>query len=185
MVITVMSTLFKNTYGLTDMQMGLNFISNGVGCILGTLTTGIFLDIDYRRFRGHYHDTPEHFPPEHARLRTMWFWSSLACASVLVFGWTLEYKVHISVPIISAFVLGWSATSIISVVTTFIVDVFPKLGASVAAALNLVRYLLAAGGTAAALPVVDGIGGLGRVGRSLWLRVLWFRAWLWYCCSCG
>jgi hypothetical protein len=52
-------------------------------------------------------------------------------------------------------------------VTTFIVDVFPKLSASAAAALNLVRCLLAAEGTAAALPIVDGIGGLGRVGRSL------------------
>jgi hypothetical protein len=86
MVITAMSTLFKHTYGLTDMQTGLTFISNGVGCVIGTLTTGKFLDVDYRRFRSHYHDTPEHFPLEHARLRTMWFWSSLACASVLVFG---------------------------------------------------------------------------------------------------
>jgi hypothetical protein len=45
-----------------------------------------------------------------------------------------------------------------SVVATFIVDVFPKLGASAAAALNPVRCLLAAGGTAAALPIVDGVG---------------------------
>jgi hypothetical protein len=130
MVITAMSTLFKHTYRLTDMQIGLTFISSGGGCIIGTLTTGKFLDVDYRRFRSHYHDTPEHFPLEHARLRTMWFWISLACASVLVFGWTLEYNVHISVPMISTFVLSWSATSIMSVVTTFIVDVFLMLGAS-------------------------------------------------------
>lgn len=47
-IITVMSTLFKITYDLTDLQIGITFISNELGCIIGTLTTGKFLDFDYR-----------------------------------------------------------------------------------------------------------------------------------------
>ena len=157
-VITVMSTLFKQVYGLSEIQIGLTFIANGVGCIVGTLTTGKYLDFDYQRIKKSYTGSQETFPLEHARLRTLWLWSGLECASVLIFGWTLDERVHISVPIIATFVLGWASTSIIGVVTTFLIDCFPKQGASATAALNLVRCLLAAGGTAAALPIVNGIG---------------------------
>lgn len=158
MVITVMSTLFKETYHLTEIQIGLTFIGNGAGSIIGTLTTGKFLDYDYQRIKKKYTGDPDNFPLERARLRTIWLWSGLECASVLVFGWTLEYGVHIAVPIICTFILGWAATSTISVVTTFMVDIYPKQAASATAAVNLARCLLGAGGTAAVLPIVHAIG---------------------------
>ncbi|KAE8450820.1 hypothetical protein EG329_005733 [Mollisiaceae sp. DMI_Dod_QoI] len=158
MVVSILSTVFKSTYGLSQLQIGLTFLGNGVGCILGTLTTGRFMDIDYRRFKKSFAGNTEDFPLEKARLRTLWLWSGLELASVLVFGWTLEYSVHMSVPIICTFVLGWAATSIISVVNTFLVDIFPKKSASATASLNLVRCLMGAGGTAAVLPIVDAIG---------------------------
>lgn len=158
MLITVMSTLFKETYGLNEIQIGLAFIANGVGCIMGTLTTGKFLDYDYRRMKKNYTGSEESFPLEHARLRTIWLWAGLHCASVLIFGWTLDKKIHMSVPIVCTFVLGWASTSIISTTSTFMVDCFPKQGASATAAVNLVRCLLAAGGTAAILPIVNAIG---------------------------
>jgi MFS family permease len=157
-VVTVMSTLFKETYGLTDLQIGLTFISNGFGCIIGSLTTGKFLDFDYRRIKASYTGAPEDFPLENARLRTLWLWSGVQCASVIIFGWTLRYHVHIAVPIICTFFIGWAATSVISTVTTFMVDVFPNQSASATAAVNLVRCLMAAGATAGALPVVNAIG---------------------------
>ncbi len=158
MTVTVMSTLFKRTYGLSEIQIGLTFICNGVGCIVGTLTTGKFLDFDYARFKESFTGDAEDFPLEKARLRTLYLWSALQISSVLVFGWTLDKGVHISVPIICTFILGWSATSIISVVSTFMVDIYPKKSASATAALNLLRCLMGAGGTAAVLPIVNGIG---------------------------
>jgi MFS family permease len=158
MQITAMSTLFSRTYGLTGIQIGLTFLANGFGCIIGSLTTGKFLDFEYRRFKRRYENNPEDFPLEQARLRTVWLWGGMEAASLLVFGWTLRFHVHISVPIIATFFLGWAATSVISVVTTYMVDVFPKQSASATAALNLVRCLMAAGGTAAVLPIISAIG---------------------------
>ncbi|KAK9321065.1 major facilitator superfamily domain-containing protein [Lipomyces orientalis] len=157
MTITAMSTLFNRTYGLSEMQIGLVFIANGVGCIIGTLTTGKLLDIDYRRNKDRYTGSPEFFPLESARLRTVWLWSGLQCASTLVFGWTVDQEVHIALPIICTFIVGWAATSSQSVVTTFLVDVFPKRSSSASAALNLARCLLGAGGTATVLPIINAI----------------------------
>jgi len=158
MIITVMSTLFKKTYGLSDLHIGLTYLGNGFGCIIGTLTTGQILDYDYRRFKESHSGQPEDFPLERARLRTVWIWSGLQCATVLVFGWTIQYNIHISVPIICTFIMGWSSTSMISVVSTLVVDIFPKEAASATAAINLLRCLMGAGGVAAVLPLVNAIG---------------------------
>jgi MFS family permease len=158
MTITVMSTLFKETYDLTELQIGLTFVGNGMGSIVGSLTTGKFLDFDYARFKKKFTGEQKDFPLERARFRTLWFWAGLQIGSVMVFGWTLQHGIHIAVPIICTFILGWAATSIISVVNTFMVDMYPKKGASATAALNLARCLMGAGGTAAVLPIVNGIG---------------------------
>lgn len=158
MVIAILSTLFKHTYGLSELHIGLCFLGNGVGCIIGTLTTGKFLDFDYNRFKTTFSGSAEDFPLEKARLRSIWLWGPLQIASILVFGWTLDYGIHISVPIICTFLIGWAATSIQSVVTTMLVDIYPKKSATATAALNLVRCLMGAGGTAAVLPIVNGIG---------------------------
>jgi MFS family permease len=157
MVIASLSTLFKRTYHLSELQIGLTFLGNGLGCIVGTLTTGKFLDFDYRRFKSKFTGEAEDFPLENARLRTIWVWAPLQIASVLVFGWTLQYNIHLSVPIICTFVLGWSVTSIMCLVSTLMVDIYPTKGASATAAVNLVRCLMGAGGTAAVLPIVNGI----------------------------
>ena len=158
MTITVMSTLFKRAYLLSDVQIGLTFIANGFGSIIGTIFTGKFLDFDYHRIKRHYTGRIEDFPLERARLRTIWLWSVLQCASTVVFGWTLNENVHISVPITCTFFIGWASTSTQSVITTFLVDVFPKRGASATAALNLSRCLLEAAGTAVVLPIANAIG---------------------------
>ena len=54
MNITAMSTLFKNSYGLGETQIGLTFIANGVGSMLGTLVSGKILDADFRRVKVKY-----------------------------------------------------------------------------------------------------------------------------------
>lgn len=158
MVLTVLATLFKTTYNMSDLQIGLVYIANGVGCILGTALTGKFLDYDYRRIHKGFSGDPQDFPLERARLRTVWLYAPVQCAAVLVFGWALNKDVNMSVPIICLFFLGWTAISIQSIVSTFLVDIYPDRSASATAALNLVRCLLGAGGTAAVTPCINAIG---------------------------
>ncbi|KAL1968074.1 hypothetical protein VTN77DRAFT_2204 [Rasamsonia byssochlamydoides] len=155
MVLTALSTLFTEHYRLSEIETGLIFIANGAGCICGTLLTGKLLDFDYRRIKASFTSNPDDFPLERARLRPVWLYGGLQCASVLIFGWTIEKGVHMSVPIICLFVLGWTAISMQSIVSTFLVDVYPQKSASAMAALNLVRCLLGAGGAAVVMPCIN------------------------------
>lgn len=134
MSITAMSSLLKDKYGLTETQICLTFIANGVGSMVGTLITGKILNMDYRRFKDR-HDAriassntqddvepvntrklqENDFPLETARLRLVPLFSLLQCASILLFGRTIQYpkQVHIAAPIISTFITGWSAVSML------------------------------------------------------------------------
>ena len=180
MSITAMSSLFEAHYGLTELQIGLTYIANGVGSMVGTLITGKMLDFDYRKVKAAYTSTAsggndediekgterapgaiaESFPLEKARLRLVPIFSAIQCLSILLFGWTIQYPHHIpiAVPIISSFVTGWTAVSTQSIITTYLVDIFPGKSASASASLNLARCLCAAGGTSFVMPMVHGIG---------------------------
>ncbi|KAI7968706.1 hypothetical protein EIK77_005722 [Talaromyces pinophilus] len=170
MSITAMSSLFMTRYGLTEIQIGLTFIANGVGSMVGTLITGKILDKDYRRVKTKYEASldaerresaqGEDFPLEKARLRLVPTFSLLQCLSILLFGWTIQYphKVHIAVPIVSTFITGWTAVSTQSLIMTYLVDIFHDRSAAASASLNLARCLFAAGGTSFVMPMIKGVG---------------------------
>ncbi|KAI5458927.1 major facilitator superfamily domain-containing protein [Mariannaea sp. PMI_226] len=179
MSITVMSSLFKDRYGLTETEIGLTFIANGVGSMVGTLITGKILDKDYHRVKADFEtrsaqvnqtthrdpvnyttDAKDDFPLEKARLRLVPVFSLLQCLSILLFGWTIHYAthVHIAVPIVSTFITGWTAVSMQSVIMTYLVDVYSEKSAAASASLNLARCMFAAGGTSFVMPMVNTIG---------------------------
>ena len=168
-----MSSLFEDIYGLSEVQIGLSFLANGVGSMIGTLITGKILDTDYRRIKAKNESSsaPEaintishsalesSFPLEKARLRLIPIFSLLQCMSIILFGWTIQYRVHIAVPIISTFITGWTAVSTQSLVMTYLVDIYADNSAAASASLNLARCLFAAGGTSFVMPMVNRIGG--------------------------
>ncbi|KAK9454598.1 major facilitator superfamily domain-containing protein [Dipodascopsis uninucleata] len=179
MSITAMSSLFKARYGLGEIQIGLTFIANGVGSMIGTLITGKILDADYQRVKAKHEsqisfvnaedsngltvvttNENSHFPIEKARLRLIPLFSCFQCLSLIVFGWTIQYPdhVHIAVPIVSTFITGWTAVSMQSVIMTYLVDIFPDRSAAASASLNLARCLFAAGGTSIVTLMIDGVG---------------------------
>lgn len=167
MSITAMSTLLEDRYGLGETEVGLSFIANGVGSMVGTLVMGKVLDNDYRRIKARYDNADgdgdsdgTNFPLEKARLRLVPIFALLQCASITLFGWTIQYpqKVHMAVPIVSTFITGWTAIATQSVIMTYLVDVFHDRSAAASASLNLARCLFAAAGTSAVMPMVNALG---------------------------
>ncbi|KAH7039762.1 major facilitator superfamily domain-containing protein [Microdochium trichocladiopsis] len=187
MSITAMSTLFEERFGLSQTQVGLTFIANGVGSMLGTLITGKILDRDYRRVKAAHagektrgmeegggpgpasagpivddstEDADDGFPLENARLRLVPIFALAQCLSIVLFGWCIAYPatVPIAIPIISTFITGWTVVSTQSVIMTYLVDVFSDRSAAASASLNLARCLFAAGGTSFVMPLINGVG---------------------------
>lgn len=185
MSITALSTLFEKYYGLGETQIGLTFIANGVGSLLGTLATGKLLDMEYHRFKTRHEarlseagvdlgqppsNSGDSFPLERARLRFIPVLSLLQCLAILLFGWSIQYAdhVHIAVPIISTFVTGWTVSSSYSIIGTYLVDIFPDHSAAAIASMNLARCLIAAGGTSLIMPMINKMG----VGLALTVCVI-------------
>ncbi|WWC68835.1 uncharacterized protein I206_102770 [Kwoniella pini CBS 10737] len=164
MTLTIQPSLFSKIYKLGEINLGLTFLANGLGCMIGTLTTGKYiLDKDYKKYKKQYEESIKSkgemdFPIEKIRMKTLWIWSSIEFISVLIFGWTIDKNQHISIPIIFSFFLAWSAMSIQSIINTFLVDIFPKQSASATAALNLARCLVGALATGTINPLINSIG---------------------------
>lgn len=172
MSISAMSSLFESRYNLSESQIGLTFIANGAGSMIGTLITGKILNIDYRKVQTKLAEKSEtaespscdpndpEFPLERARLRLMPVFTLIQAMSLLLFGWTVQYpkRVPLAIPIISTFITGWTAVSTQSAITTYMVDVFSDQSAAASASLNLSRCLVAAGGTSVILPMINAMG---------------------------
>ncbi|QIX02406.1 hypothetical protein AMS68_007923 [Peltaster fructicola] len=174
MSITAMSTLFATRYGLNESQIGLTFIANGIGSMIGTLASGKILDYDYRRVKTKHHSkcgngdalvlsriqTEVDFPLEQARLRLMPIFAGVQCLAILLFGWSIQYseKVSIAAPIVSTFLSGLTAVSAQSVTMTYLIDSFPDRSAAASATVNLARCLCAAGGTSFIVPMINAVG---------------------------
>lgn len=106
---------------------------------------GMVLDMNYRRIaRKLGHCDPQNFPFEKARLQVAIPFSILMSAVLIVYGWVLEQHVHLAGPLILQTIIGFCSAALMSVIGTFLVDIFPEKPATANAAANLVRCWLGA-----------------------------------------
>ncbi|KAI0166548.1 major facilitator superfamily transporter [Xylariaceae sp. FL1272] len=145
-----LSSLFMEVYGIQELQGGLIYIPFGLGCLGSVYIWGKVLDLEYaktaksrgydtEKVRNQSHDE---FPIEIARLRSMFYLVAATTVGMVAYGWTVQARV---LPIIMAF-------------GTLITDLNPDRSSTAAASANIVRCLLAAAGTAALQPIIDGVG---------------------------
>ena len=116
-ITATISTLFQTTYPfLNETNIGLCFLANGGGMLVGGIVTGKLLDADYRRIKRRTlqrleQDTEklwdevivtkdEHFPLEYARLRTMPAYFAIFVVVAIGYGWCLQAKVSLAGPLV-------------------------------------------------------------------------------------
>lgn len=128
-----LAPLVMQRYGLNALQAGLCFLAYGVATIsssyavgelnsrmnkLGVLRTdlraGKVIDYDYRTVAGHMGitintvsgDSIAEFPIERARIRSVGYFVVVGIVATIAFGWAIESRVHLSVPLIMTFLCG-------------------------------------------------------------------------------
>lgn len=158
--------IFNELYGLDDLQVGLCYIPFGLGATIASVVNGKFLDFNYRRLakqlnfpltKNRETDLRD-FPIEKARLQIAFPLLALGSISVLVFGWFLNYGVHLAAPTCILFLMGLTLTGAFNTISTLLVDLYPTQAAKATAANNFGRCLLGAGATALIDPMLSAMG---------------------------
>ena len=102
---------------------------------------------------------PQAKPLSRLRTRAFWYLLTILTATLIGYGWALQQRSHVSIPLLFQSLQGFLGTSIYTIFNTLLVDAFPESSSTAAAAASISRCVLAASGVAAIQPL---IGVLGR-----------------------
>ncbi|CAO3599341.1 unnamed protein product [Absidia cylindrospora] len=152
---TIIPSLFEQKYNFNSWQTGLSYLGAGVGNLIGSLVGGKLSDrllLRARKQRGR--------AMVEDRL-TMNIWPCIVLFmpfGLLLFGWMIEFNKSVWAAIIGFGCVTFGMNQIMSSTSAYLVDATPGIGASVTAAANFVRMLIACALTLAANPMVASIG---------------------------
>ncbi|KIJ44663.1 hypothetical protein M422DRAFT_167989 [Sphaerobolus stellatus SS14] len=153
------STIYAEQYHLTQLQIGLTYISNGMGALIGNIITGRVLNAEYeRQLRRETTSSSSPNAPveqiEKARLLSMSVIAPAFISAIIAFGWIIQSKTHIAVSITASFFIGCFDSGILTSFTTLMVDMFEEKASASTAIINLVRCLLGAAATSTIAPMI-------------------------------
>lgn len=168
------TVLLKTFPDLTRWQIGLCFLPNGVGCVLGSICTGQLMDRAFKRAEAQYKEehglknvnlkTKQDFPFERARLSLMPYFTVIFLVSMALYGPSYEFndlRRHFAGNLVASlglqFLIAFAATAIFNINSTILVDIFPDNSAGATATNNLCRCLLGAVGVSAVQPLINAI----------------------------
>ena len=114
-ITATISSSFAEIYPyLSEISIGLCYLSTGGGMIFGSTLTGKMLDYEYRRAMKRFvgvginleleEEQKKAFPIEKARLRTMPVFLVIFFGAVIAWGWCLKYRVSIAGPLVLQFI---------------------------------------------------------------------------------
>ena len=165
-VTATIPSLYQQIYGFNDLQIGLCYIPFGFGSCFAALTTGKFLDWNFRRWarltgleikKGRQSNLRD-FPVEKARLQVALpcFYASIA--TLILYGWILQINGPLGSILVILFFMAYFMTASITIASTLLIDFYPTRPATATAANNLCRCLLGAGATAVIEPMLQAMG---------------------------
>jgi multidrug resistance protein len=141
-ITATISTAFAKVYpDLSETVLGLCYLPTGAGMIIGSTMTGKMLDREYTRIKAR---SGESFTIEYARLRIMPFYLGLFIVCVIAWGWTIQARAHMAVPLVLGVFLGWTSIGILNTTMTLNIDILQSRSSGATACTNLVRCSLAA-----------------------------------------
>ncbi|KAH7355945.1 major facilitator superfamily domain-containing protein [Pyrenochaeta sp. MPI-SDFR-AT-0127] len=141
-VTATISSSFARVYpDLSETVLGLCYLPVGAGMIIGSTMTGKMLDWEYARIKAKSGDK---FTIEYARLRIMPFYLTLFVVCIVAWGWVIQAKAHLSIPLILGVFVGWTSMGILNTTMTLNIDILQTRSSGATACTNLARCSLAA-----------------------------------------
>jgi predicted MFS family arabinose efflux permease len=135
---TTFTRVFERTYDFSTGAAGLSFLGIGVGMTLGAMLSPLN-DRIVKRLTLRANGV---FRPE-MRLPAMMISSSLIGIGFVLYGWTLQYKVHYMVPIVGTSFIGGGAVLFLVITQEYLMLAFPTYAIDAFAAIIVVREIMA------------------------------------------
>lgn len=163
-VLSSITSIYSDLYGLNVLEIGLCYITMGVGSMVASIISGRLLDLNFQflaKKRAPDADPVERkefVPVEKARSMVLIPLVSLGALTTLGFGWVLKFGVHLAAPEILMFFVGLGLTGSFICASTLLVDLHTSSPAAATASNNLVRSLFSAAASAAIDPMLKAMG---------------------------
>ena len=165
-LVAAVPDIFKDVYGFNDLEVGLAYLPRGLGIIFGGYCNGKLMDHNYKvtaretgctvdNIAG---DDLSHFPIERARSRGSYWLLGISTATLIGYGWSVDRRVHVAVPLVLQFIQGFWGTCFYTAYGTILIDVFPDSPSTASAATSVMRCVMAASGVAVLQPLLDACG---------------------------
>lgn len=134
-LITTMTFIFHEGYGISLSNVGLVYLGFGIGQFIGLTAFGFFSDRYLRRLAKGGEMKPEY------RLPLLWPGAFMIPLGLFLYGWSAQYLVHWIVPIIGTTLLGIGMITCFMPIGTYLVDAYTAYAASAMAANTVLRSL--------------------------------------------
>ncbi|KAJ4469289.1 major facilitator superfamily domain-containing protein [Lentinula aciculospora] len=157
------SAQYSSQYHLNEFSIGLTYISNGIGELVGSLLMGRILDHEYRRqlrceAAGETTSAKDVISIGRARLNSLRLPIPMFIGSIVAFGWVVQVHTHIAIPVVFAFLIGWSVQSILTALATLLVDLFEDQSSTATATFIMIKGFMGAVGSSSIQPMINALG---------------------------
>ncbi|KAL8394482.1 hypothetical protein RB595_002432 [Gaeumannomyces hyphopodioides] len=160
--ISVQSTFARPPYGYSELVLGLLYLPSSVGYIVGSLVGGRWIDRimarEARRAGRFDADGNLVLLPEDRMGENAWLAAVLYPASLVWFGWTAAFGVHVAAPSAANFLFGFASMLVFGAATTMLTEFMPSRSSAGVAVNNFVRNIFSCVGTVIAQPLLDVMG---------------------------
>lgn len=155
MNISVTYTFSIAPYNFTSTIVGLLYLGNSLGYLVGSLLGGRWSDYVFVR------SAAKHGGELEAEGRfgiNTWVGAVMYPLGLLMYGWTVEKGLFVVIPEIGTFFMGFGMMIVFATVTTYLIDAVPGRSSSAVAMNNLLRNTLACIGTIIGKPLIEVLG---------------------------
>ncbi|KAI8331554.1 major facilitator superfamily domain-containing protein [Chlamydoabsidia padenii] len=153
-VLYIINTTFTRTYasqyGFDSGTVGLCYLPNAIGCMVGGIAGGRLSDVRYNKAVAKLDESTQQDGtklqsyPE-MRLGGILYYGSIVLnlVALTAYGWCIQENVHWAYGVVCQFFVGLALMVPNVTLSAYMVDCFRKRGASVTACNNFARYIMA------------------------------------------
>ncbi|BCS21179.1 MFS transporter [Aspergillus puulaauensis] len=137
LVLASFPTVWEGTYNESKGTASLNYLSLGVGFVIGLQFCGRLIDIVYQRLAKHYNNNgiPEY------RIPLMIPGGLIVPIGLFIYGWTAEYQTHWIAPNIGAALFAIGLIITFQCCQTYVIDAYTRYAASATGVTAFVRTM--------------------------------------------